>query len=77
VTQPVRQLTNRLESKMGDPEANLPEIESLNLSDIDVSALDARLELTSIMPHTCTSNCALCTSDCVLIISNCPSLIST
>lgn len=29
----------------------LPEIESLNLSDVDVSALDVRLEMSSIVPN--------------------------
>jgi hypothetical protein len=28
-----------------------PEIESLNLSDIDISALDARLEMSTIVPN--------------------------
>jgi hypothetical protein len=37
-----------------------PEIESLNLEDLDVSALDPRLELTALVPHVipvCIGNC--------------------
>ena len=39
------------------------EIESFNLADLDVSALDARLELTTVIPDiivcpgNCTTNC--------------------
>jgi hypothetical protein len=37
----------------------VPEIESLNLSDLDISALDARLEMTNILPSiiVCIENC--------------------
>jgi hypothetical protein len=47
-----------------------PEIESFNLAELDVSALDARLELTTILPQyvvcsDCGGNCAAhCTVDC-------------
>ncbi len=36
-----------------------PEIESFNLSDLNVSALDARLELSMVLPQwiVCTGNC--------------------
>ncbi len=36
-----------------------PEIESFNLSDLNVSALDARLELSLVLPDfiICTGNC--------------------
>jgi hypothetical protein len=36
-----------------------PEIESFNLADLDVSAMEVRLELTSVMsacPHVCFEN---------------------
>jgi hypothetical protein len=38
----------------------LPEIESFNLADLDISALDPRLELTMILPQyiVCGGNCA-------------------
>jgi hypothetical protein len=44
------------------PERNsAPEIESFNLSDLDVSALDVRFELTSMIPACtliiCEGNC--------------------
>jgi hypothetical protein len=37
-----------------------PEIESFNLSDLNVSALDARLELTAAIPDwiVCPGNCS-------------------
>jgi hypothetical protein len=44
---------------LNDPSAQ-PEIESFNLADLDVSALDVRLELTAIIPHNfpgCNGNC--------------------
>ncbi len=47
-----------------------PEIESFNLADLDVSALDARLELTTILPqyivcNNCSTDCGIhCTVDC-------------
>jgi hypothetical protein len=48
---------------MNDPHARSMEIESLNLSDTDVSMLDARLEMTTIIPQliVCGENCgAIC-----------------
>lgn len=39
-----------------------PEIESFNLADLDVSALDVRLELTALVPHgiiVCYENCTV------------------
>jgi hypothetical protein len=52
------------------------EIESLNLSDIDVSALDARLEMTNIIPNSiiCIENCSsngTCTVFCGTNIDGC------
>jgi hypothetical protein len=50
---------------MDEPHARPMEIESLNLSDTDVSVLDARLEMTPITPQlvVCTENCgAICYS---------------
>jgi hypothetical protein len=47
---------------MDDPHPRM-EIESLNLSDTDVSMLDARLEMTTIIPQliVCGENCgAIC-----------------
>ena len=48
------------------------EIESFNLGDLDVSALDARLELTTVIPDiivcpgNCSTNCGVnCNVDCV------------
>jgi hypothetical protein len=53
-----------------------PEIESFNLADLDVSALDVRLELTTLLPHNfpgcdgfCDVNCHVydingCTVNC-------------
>lgn len=32
------------------------EIESLNLADLDVTALDARLEVTTLLPQVCITN---------------------
>jgi hypothetical protein len=43
------------------------EIESFNMSDLDVNALDVRLELTSVLPEViaCGSNCPHnCVSNC-------------
>jgi hypothetical protein len=48
---------------MDDPHPHAMEIESLNLSDTDVSMLDARLEMTTIIPQliVCGENCgAIC-----------------
>jgi hypothetical protein len=44
---------------MDDPAARSMDIESLNLSDTDVSMLDARLEMTAIIPQliVCDMNC--------------------
>jgi hypothetical protein len=48
----------------------VPEIESFNLAELDVSGLDARLELTAIVPQfiVCDQNCPEntigCTVDC-------------
>jgi hypothetical protein len=43
--------------------SGLPEIESFNLSDLDVSALDFRLELSTLIPQCtliiCTGNCSV------------------
>ena len=38
-----------------------PEIESFNLTDLDVSALDMRVELTTLVPHIiiCPGNCSV------------------
>jgi hypothetical protein len=44
-----------------DRSSQLPEIESFNLAELDVSALDVRLELTSLVPHNlpgCDGNCS-------------------
>ncbi|HET7015107.1 MAG TPA: hypothetical protein VFI65_14415 [Streptosporangiaceae bacterium] len=35
----------------------LPEIESFNMSELDVSGLDTRLELTTLMPEVMTPDC--------------------
>ncbi len=46
-----------------------PEIESFNLADLDVSALDVRLELTAIVPHNfpgCDGNCSTHTFTCTV-----------
>ena len=43
---------------------DVPEIESFNLTDLNVSALDTRIELTTLLPHTiirCPGNCS---TDC-------------
>jgi len=40
---------------------DLPEIESFNLADLNVSALDTRVELTTLLPHViirCPGNCS-------------------
>ncbi len=47
--------------------SQLPEIESFNLAELDVSALDVRLELTAIVPHNfpgCDGNCSTHTFSC-------------
>jgi hypothetical protein len=56
---------------MADNNNRNPEIESFNLADLDVSALDTRLELTTMVPQyiicpgNCPSNCGInCTVDC-------------
>ena len=46
---------------MTEDRAPGPEIMSFNLAELDVSALDVRLELTTIMPHVipvCHGNCS-------------------
>jgi hypothetical protein len=55
-----------------DRMSQLPEIESFNLAELDVSALDVRLELTSLLPHNlpgCNGNCATHTFSCNLNVS--------
>lgn len=49
----------------------IPEIESFNLADLDVTALDERLELTTMLPQyiicegNCSTNCGVnCTIHC-------------
>lgn len=47
-----------------------PEIESFNMSELNVSGLDTRLELTTLMPEMVTPDCALgyyctCYGNCV------------
>jgi hypothetical protein len=46
---------------MNDKSSSGPEIESFNLEDLDISALDTRLELTTLLPHNvlpvCSVNC--------------------
>jgi hypothetical protein len=45
---------------MTDKHSSGPEIESFNLEDLDISALDARLELTTLVPQVmpvCFGNC--------------------
>jgi hypothetical protein len=47
-----------MESHENDSTPEEPEIESFNLADLDVSPLDVRLELTSLLPqapHPCTN----------------------
>jgi hypothetical protein len=55
---------------MAADQSSLPEIESFNLADLDVSGLDVRLELTSIVPHYivgCVDNCHTnCTGNCTV-----------
>ncbi|MEY9859298.1 hypothetical protein ABH935_004926 [Catenulispora sp. GAS73] len=41
---------------MDAAEATPLEIESLNLADLDVTALDARLEVTTLLPQVCITN---------------------
>ena len=51
---------------LGDHDVRL-EIESFNLTDLDVSALDARLELTTVIPDiiVCPGNCSTnCVGNC-------------
>ena len=48
-------------------ESMLPEVESFNLAELNVSGLDMRLELTTIVPQTpiCTTNCPHnCATNC-------------
>jgi hypothetical protein len=47
----VNQQRKKARPSMDNKHAAPPEIESLNLSDIDVSALDARLEMSTIVPN--------------------------
>jgi len=57
---------------MTKPDDEHLEIESFNLSDLNVTAMDVRLELTSLMPsviicegNACPSNCSsYCGHDC-------------
>lgn len=42
---------------MTDKNDELPEIESFNMSELDVSGLDTRLELTTLMPEIATPDC--------------------
>jgi len=44
--------------------ADLPEIESFNLADLNVSALDTRIELTTLLPHTIIRCPGNCNTDC-------------
>jgi hypothetical protein len=47
---------------MNDKFSSGPEIESFNLEDLDISALDVRLELTTLLPQNflpvCPGNCS-------------------
>ena len=55
-----------------DRNPQLPEIESFNLAELDVSALDVRLELTSLVPHNlpgCDNNCSTHTFKCTANVS--------
>jgi hypothetical protein len=55
-----------------DRMSQLPEIESFNLAELDVSVLDVRLELTSLLPHNlpgCNGNCSMHTFKCTLNVS--------
>jgi hypothetical protein len=50
-------------------ENQLSEIESFNLADLDITALDTRLELTTIIPQyiICDGNCSTnCGVDCTV-----------
>jgi hypothetical protein len=47
----------RLPNKNRDNQDELPEIESFNMSELDVSGLDTRLELTTLMPEIMTPDC--------------------
>jgi hypothetical protein len=54
---------------MGTDGKNIPDIESFNLADLDVTALDSRLELTAILPQyiICEGNCpADCGVNCTV-----------
>ena len=56
---------------MRDRVASGPEIESFNLADLDVAALDVRLELASLIPACllvdCVGNCSHnCERHCVV-----------
>lgn len=44
-------------NKNRDNQDELPEIESFNMSELDVSGLDTRLELTTLMPEIMTPDC--------------------
>jgi hypothetical protein len=53
-----------------DSSNDLPEIESFNMSELDVSGLDTRLELTTLIPRIVSPDCALsyycsCYGNCV------------
>jgi len=45
------------EERLADKNDELPEIESFNMSELDVSCLDTRLELTTLMPEVATPDC--------------------
>jgi hypothetical protein len=42
---------------MASTRFDVPEIESFNMSELDVSGLDMRLELTTLMPRILAPNC--------------------
>jgi hypothetical protein len=48
---------NMTESDMTESSGELPEIESFNMSELDVSGLDTRLELTTLLPRIVTPDC--------------------
>jgi hypothetical protein len=54
---------------MNDKFSSGPEIESFNLGDLDISALDARLELTTLLPQKflpiCPGNCSANGQGCI------------
>jgi hypothetical protein len=43
--------------RMASIRIDVPEIESFNMSELDVSGLDMRLELTTLMPRILAPNC--------------------